>query len=144
VTHSPPQIKVGDVAELVRMFKENDVQIFADVVEDHSPVYLNPNYAKNTIYGRRIVHIGLVLSLVPKVVFAMSDKLPLMKSQQYNFNRPVHIGDTVRVKAEVMDMYPAVLNKGGLPVFASTVVIKVNCINQKDQSIFDGKVEIIV
>lgn len=144
VTHTPPQIKVGDVATVSQPINENDVQIFADVIQDHAPVYLDPKYASNTIYGKRIVHVGLVASFIPKALMGLTGTTLVYKSQSIQFIRPAHIGDILTIKAEVMDMVPTVLNKNYMPVFASAVVVKVGCTNQKDQTIFDGKVEIVV
>ena len=53
-------LKVGDESEIVRRFTEEDVRTFADLSGDCNPLHVDEDYAKNSRFGRCIVHGVLV------------------------------------------------------------------------------------
>ena len=60
-THWP--IRIGDFAECQRRFTMNDVLAFAAVSGDTNPIHINPEAAKQSHFGKCIVHGWLTASL---------------------------------------------------------------------------------
>jgi acyl dehydratase len=98
-------IKVGDRAELKRSFSAEDVQRFSRLSGDTNPVHLNEEYAKNTIFGSRIVH-GALASSIFSTIFATTLPGPgciYLKSEN-KFTKPIYLNDFVDYYVEVVDV----------------------------------------
>jgi hypothetical protein len=52
--------KVGEKAEISRVFGEEDVVLFAKLTGDTNPIHVDNEFAKQTKFGRCIVHGALV------------------------------------------------------------------------------------
>ena len=99
------EYKVGMCAEIVRSFSENDVDLFSKLSGDENPVHLNEEYAKTTLFARRIVH-GALASSIFSALFA--NKLPgagciYLKSEN-KFLRPIYLNEKVIFKVEIIDV----------------------------------------
>ena len=96
---------VGQSAELTRTITEADVMAFASVTGDFNPVHVNAVAAAASSFGERIVHGMLTASLFSTL---LATKLPgpgaIYLSQSLKFLRPVKLGDTVTVRAEVLSL----------------------------------------
>ena len=97
-------IKEGDVREVEIQVTDGMVREFAKITGDNNPLHLDEEFAKKTIFGRRIAHGMLVASLISKV---LGHDFPgagtIYVSQSVKFRKPVYIGDTVKVHVEVKD-----------------------------------------
>jgi 3-hydroxybutyryl-CoA dehydratase len=133
--------------EVIEEFEVTDdmVQAFAEATGDKNPLHLDDEYAKKTIFGRRIAHGMLGASLISCI---LGTKLPgkgtIYKSQKLKFVRPIYVGDRITVKVRVMGMKPTVLPNGKLPVMASTVMLKTNCYNERMEKVIVGTAEVLV
>lgn len=99
------EYKIGMAAELTRSFSDEDVYLFSKLSGDINPVHLDENYAKETIFGARIVH-GALVSSVFSTIFA--NNLPgagciYLKSEN-RFLKPVYLNEPVHFKVEVTDV----------------------------------------
>lgn len=99
------EYKKGMVAELTRNFSSEDVNIFSQLSGDINPVHLDESYAKQTIFGARIVH-GALVSSVFSTIFA--NTLPgagciYLKSEN-KFLKPIYLEEPVNFKVEVVDV----------------------------------------
>lgn len=96
--------KIGDKAEFSKTISESDVYLFAGITGDFNPVHVNEEYAKTTIFKRRIVH-GLLTSSF--ICSALGTKLPgegtIHINQELKFIKPVYIGDTITVRLEIIE-----------------------------------------
>ena len=99
------EYKVGMYAEIVRSFSENDVDLFSKLSGDENPVHLNEEYAKTTLFGRRIVH-GALASSIFSALFA--NKLPgagcIYLKFENKFLRPIYLNEKVIFKVEIIDI----------------------------------------
>ncbi|MCU4611627.1 MULTISPECIES: MaoC family dehydratase [Acinetobacter] len=99
------EYKVGMCAEIVRSFSENDVDLFSKLSGDENPVHLNEEYAKTTLFGRRIVH-GALASSIFSALFA--NKLPgagcIYLKFENKFLRPIYLNEKVIFKVEIIDI----------------------------------------
>jgi len=97
-------IKVGDDASISRTITEADIVAFADLTGDTNPIHLDADYAAKSMFGERIAHGMLVAGLISAV---LGTQLPgpnsIYLGQDLKFTAPVKIGDTLTVKATVME-----------------------------------------
>jgi len=98
------EINLGDAAEVVHTFTEEDIKTFGDLSGDYNPVHFDEDFAKETIFGSRIAHGILTASLISNVI---GMKLPgpgaIYLSQTMKFLAPVRINDTITAKVEVIE-----------------------------------------
>ncbi|PHM83540.1 enoyl-CoA hydratase [Acinetobacter nosocomialis] len=118
--------KVGMTAELTKSFSDEDVDSFARLSGDINPVHLDENYAKETIFGARIVH-GALVSSIFSTIFA--NNLPgagciYLKSEN-KFLKPVYLNEPVRFKVEISE----VIKEKKRVIFKTSAISKdVECI----------------
>jgi len=99
------EYKIGMTAELEKSFSSEDVNIFSKLSGDVNPAHLDDDYAKNTMFGARIVH-GALASSVFSTIFA--NILPgagciYLKSEN-KFLKPIYLDELVTFKIEVIDI----------------------------------------
>src|SRR5690606_18934167 len=124
------QMYVGQFALLTKTISDADVHIFAGVTGDMNPVHLDDLYASCSIFQQRIAHGGLIAGLFSTVLGTTLPGLgTIYLKQESKFVKPVFIGDTVKIKVEVIDID---LNK-------NRVTLKTTAINQLDQEVVVGE-----
>ena len=121
-------VDIGFKTTHTKTITENDIKLFAEVSGDYNPVHLNEDYAKKTLFGGRIAHGILAVGLIS----AAGAKLPgttILLSQSARFLKPVRIGDTITVVAEVSETRK---DKG-------IVTLKDTCTNQNGDVVAEGE-----
>jgi len=94
------QISVGEAFTIERTFTEADVQRFAHLSGDFSPLHVDVNYARTTEFGGCVVHGMLLASLFSQLVgMHVPGKHALYLGQDLAFRKPVLVGE--RVKASI-------------------------------------------
>ena len=92
------EIKIGDQCHFSKTLTEDDILMFATVSGDINPVHLDEDFARNTIFKKRIAHGMWSGSLVSA---ALATVMPgpgtIYLNQSFNFHRPVMLGDTLQV-----------------------------------------------
>lgn len=120
---------VGQTAELTHQYSENDVNMFADISGDHNPIHLDAEYAKESIFGKKIVFGFLSGSLISAV---LGNVLPgegsIYMNQTLSFLRPVYIGDTITAKVVITE-----INEEKKRISLDTV-----CTNQNGKTVIEG------
>ncbi len=90
-------LEIGMSRMLERKITQNDILLFSIVSGDQNPVHLDEEYAKQSIFGRRIAHGMLTASLISTVI---AEQLPghgtVYLSQTLKFIRPVLPGQLVK------------------------------------------------
>ena len=124
------ELKIGESAEFTKTISESDVYLYAGVTGDLNPAHINEEYAKNTFFKTRIAHGLLSAGLISTV---LGNELPGPGSvyirQELNFLAPVHMGDTVTARAEVIEILSE----------ENRVKLKTTCINQNGVTVLDGE-----
>ena len=124
------EISVGDKAEFSKSITDADIIMFAGVTGDMNPVHINQEFAKNTVFGKRIVHGILSIGFISNV---LGTQLPgpgaVYIGQTCQFLKPVYIGDTITAKVEVIAKDED-LNR---------VWLRTYCTNQREQIVIDGE-----
>ena len=98
-------IKIGDTSFQEKVITEHDVELFGEVTNDYNPAHFDSEYAKGTMFKRRISHGMLIGSLFSKV-FGMD--LPgngsIYLSQSLRFRRPVYFDDVITATVTVTEI----------------------------------------
>lgn len=127
-------IPVGARAEVAHTLTSADVQAFVSLSGDNNPIHTDDAFARSRGLGGRVVHGMLTASFISAVI---GTKLPgpgaLWYEQQLRFVRPVRIGETVRVVAQVIQkstvqrvlvLQTTVLGDDGQPVIDGEAKVK--------------------
>tara|TARA_R110001592_G_scaffold963_1_gene5591 strand:- start:16968 stop:17375 length:408 start_codon:yes stop_codon:yes gene_type:complete len=100
-----PTPKIGQQASITRSFSEQDVKNFARLSGDFNPIHIDPEFAKTTVFGQRIVHGMLVSSLFSNL---LAEKVPgkgsIYLGQTFKFKKPVFFDQVVTAKVEVLNV----------------------------------------
>ncbi|MCZ7544751.1 MAG: MaoC/PaaZ C-terminal domain-containing protein [Anaerolineae bacterium] len=114
-----------------RTITEADVVNFAGVSGDFNPMHTNAEYMKGHMFGQRVAHGLLVLSVASGLAYQLGiidgTVLAFREIDEWKFSTPTLIGDTVRVELEVTELKPAARLGGGV------VSLKARIFNQKDE-----------
>lgn len=97
-------IQIGDSYSTTRVISAEDVDKFAEVTGDDNPIHLDEEYARNSRFGRRVVHGVLLLGLISKVLgrdFPGHGSVAVGISCR--FLRPVPVGSEVTVEVKVAE-----------------------------------------
>ena len=121
---------VGKSASISKTFSIKDVEEFADLSNDKNPVHLNEEFAKSSIFGKRVVHGMLVASLFSGL---LGEKLPgkgtIYLGQTLSFTAPVPIGEEVMASVEIINI------REDKPI----VTLRTKCIDIKGNTVIDGE-----
>ena len=98
-------LKPHQTDEIERKITEEDINSFAKLTGDDNPVHTNSDFAKKTIFKKKVAHGFLSASLISTII---ATKLPgpgsIYLSQNIKFLAPVFIGDVVRVKVTIQEI----------------------------------------
>ena len=90
---------------LGRTVTEADVVNFAGMTGDYDPLHVDHEFARQTPFGKPIAHGLLGLSLVAGLASHCPSvrTIAFMKIENWEFLKPIYIGDTVHAETEVVD-----------------------------------------
>ena len=131
--------KVGDKAGHTKTVTEAEVALFAEMSGDFNPLHMDEEFARNTQFGKRVVH-GCFSSALISAVIGM--KLPgpgaLYVSQASNFRKPVFLNDTLTATAEVTEKFTK--KEGTLKFLKLSTIVT----NQNGVVVTDGEALVII
>lgn len=129
------EIVLGTKKRFSVKIDEAMVEEFAKISGDYNPLHMNEEYAKATIFKRRVCHGMLVASFFSRLVgMYLPGKNSLYFSQSLSFVTPCHIGDDLTVEGEVVDKSPS----------TKIVTLKTTVHNQSGKCLIDGIAKVIV
>lgn len=95
-------LAVGQTASITRAFSLQDVRDFALLSGDANPIHVDPDFARQTVFGQSIVHGMLVASLFSQL---LAEQLPgpgtIYLGQQLRFVSPVYLDEEVIATVQV-------------------------------------------
>lgn len=92
-----------------RRLNQEQVDLFADLTEDHNPIHIDPGHAKTTPFGRTIVHGYFTLAMLAPLVHELLSVEGASLSINYGIDKlrfpsPVPVGARFRCGAELADL----------------------------------------
>jgi len=135
-------IVIGEEIESApRTITEADIITFAELSGDTNPLHIDPEYARTTMFGERIAHGLLGLSVASGLAWQtglMEGTAEAFIGLDWKFRAPIRIGDTIRVQM-VATQKKAMPHLGGGFVTISAVVL-----NQRDEVVQKGTWTVLV
>jgi len=134
----PPGLEVTSPA---RTITEADVVNFAALTGDWNPLHTDAEFARTTIFGQRIAHGLLILSIASGLIARLGlieGTVEAFRELRWKFRAPVFIGDTIRLTATVTEARPMPRLNGGL------VTLEVSVLNQRGEVVQKGTWEALV
>ena len=136
------EFQTGDrVISAARTITEADIVNFAALTGDWNQIHTDAEYTKHHAFGQRVAHGLLILSIASGLAVRMSfleETILAFRSIEWKMQRPVLIGDTIRVRITVEGTKAMPRLGGGLVNF------KVEVVNQNDEACQRGNWEMLV
>lgn len=125
-----------------RTITEADVAAFAGLAGDFNPLHVDEVFAVGSVFGRRVAHGALVLS----VATGLRQQMPvfrgslraLLELRSWRFLRPVFFGDTVVVRSTVESARETSREDQGI------VIQRIDVVNQDGETVQSGEMVSLV
>lgn len=135
-------LKVGETIETAgRTVGEGDINLFAGLVGDFTPVHMDEPFAATTPHGTRIAHGPLTMSTAIGLATQtghFGHRVIALVNLNWDFSGVVKIGDTIRARITLDEERPTSKPGRGLATYAFEVL------NQRGESIQRGRMKVIV
>ena len=118
-----------------RTISESDINLFAGLVGDFTPIHTNADYASKTAFGGRIAHGTLTMSTALGLLTQLNllgEGVIALLNLNFDFKGVVMIGDTIYARVT-----PAEARKTSKPG-AGVVKFAFEVINQRNETIQVG------
>ena len=117
-----------------RTVTEADIVSFAGFSGDFNPIHIDHEFARSTPFRRPIAHGLLVFSVGSGlgVNIPMMRTLAVLTIREWHFRGPVFIGDTIRVRSEVLEKESRARGRRGV------ITWKRQLLNQEEKVVQEG------
>jgi 3-hydroxybutyryl-CoA dehydratase len=136
------EFEIGDEVESPgRTITETDVVLFAGLSGDYNQIHTDAEFAKDTLYGERVAHGLLGLSVATGLASRMGfveSTAQAFTTLEWKFRGPIKIGDTIRLRAKVRRKKEIARLGGGFVIFDIAIL------NQRDETVQKGSWTILV
>jgi len=136
------EFEVGyEVVSAARTITETDVVNFAALTGDWNQIHVNAEYAKETIFGQRVAHGLLGLSIASGLgaqLGFIEETVLAFRSLEWKFSAPIFIGDTIHLKAKVKEKKELKKLGGG------SIIFDIRLLNQEGKTIQKGTWSVLV
>jgi len=123
---------LGKKGIVVKTITERDLDLFKEVSLDDNKLHFDENYAKTTRFKKRIAHGLLTGSLISAAIGSkLFTENIIYTAQNFEFVRPVYIGDTITATAEIIS------------VDGNNITLSTTCVNQDGKTVLKGTGKII-
>src|SRR5262245_12201029 len=135
-------LKVGDSwISPGRTISEADVVMFAGLTGDYNPIHTDEEFAKSTVFGRRILHgpagFAFATGLESRLGIKAGTAIAFL-GMTWDLRLPIMIGDTIRVHERVAAMRETKKPSQGLVTF------NVQVVNQRGETTQEGDWKILM
>jgi 3-hydroxybutyryl-CoA dehydratase len=124
------ELSIGECAEFSKTISESDIYLYAGITGDFNPAHIDETYASKTFFKTRIAHGMLLGGFISAI---LGCRLPgpgtIYIRQEVNFRKPVHIGDTVTARVEIVEIIAG----------KNQARLKTTCVNQEGTLLVDGE-----
>ena len=137
------EFEIGQsVTSVGRTITETDVVNFAALSGDWTQIHTDAEFAANHPFGQRVAHglllVSIASGLAARLGFIEGTALALREIAEWKFSLPIFIGDTIHMRATVVETKPMRRLGGGL------VTLKVEILNQKEEVVQRGMWGVLV
>ncbi|GIV97956.1 MAG: MaoC family dehydratase [Herpetosiphonaceae bacterium] len=140
--HYYEDFQVGD--EFItpgRTVTEADVMLFAGLSGDYNPLHTDAEYARETIYGERIAHGLLGLSIATGLkarLGIMQGTIMAFLGLEWRFTGPITFGDTIHCRVRIKSMRETSKPDRGI------IVQAVQIVNQRGEVVQEGEMTTMI
>jgi len=124
-----------------RTITEADIVMFAALTGDHNPVHTDEEFAKNTVFGGRILHgpagFAIATGLESRLGIKEGTAIAFL-GMTWDLRGPIKIGDTIHVNQKVGSKRPT--KKPGVGI----VNFQVALMNQRGESVQEGEWKVMM
>ncbi|THF62976.1 bifunctional enoyl-CoA hydratase/phosphate acetyltransferase [Pseudothauera nasutitermitis] len=128
------EIQVGDIAQLVRTLKPEDIHLFAVMSGDVNPTHVDPEFARSSQFREVVGHSMWGSTLISTV---LGTEFPgpgtVYVSQGLNFWRPITIGDTLTITVTCREKHD----------HNHHIIFDCLAVNQDGLKVIDGNAEVL-
>ena len=130
------EFEVGyEIVSARRTITETDIVNFAALTGDWTQIHVNAEYAKGTMFGQRVAHGLLGLSIAAGLgaqLGFIEETVLAFRSLEWKFSAPIFIGDTIHLKATVKETKELKKLGGG------SIVFEMRLLNQEGKIVQKG------
>jgi acyl dehydratase len=131
------EFEVGQsISSAGRTVTEADVVGFAALTGDWTTIHTDAVYAAQHPLGQRVAHgllgLSIASALAVRLGFLEETVLAFREIREWKFSQPIYLGDTIHLRATVIETKPLRRLGGG------QVTFKVQLLNQNDQVVQRG------
>ena len=128
------RFSVGQVFSSKKIVTEEMIVHFAEATGDDNPVHLDEEFAKTSIFKKRVAH-GMLTAGIMSGVFGtrFPGQGTIYISQTISFIRPVFIGDEITVSLKVLEVRTE----------KNRLVVETTCLNQEGKKVLTGRAEVM-
>jgi 3-hydroxybutyryl-CoA dehydratase len=126
----PLGVKLGDRTEVTKTITDTVIKTYANLSGDDNPLHVDAVFARKTRFKGRIAQGMLTASLISTALTRLTKGLFVLVSQDLRFTAPVHLGDTITARAEVIEL----LDRG-------KIRLRTVCTNQQGETVLEGLAE---
>lgn len=124
-----------------RTITEADIVMFAALTGDHNPVHTDEEFAKNTVFGGRILHgpagFAIATGLESRLGIKEGTAIAFL-GMTWDLRGPIKIGDTIHVNQKVGSKRET--KKPGVGI----VNFQVSLMNQRGESVQEGEWKVMM
>lgn len=97
------KIIIGTEVEFSKIFSIEDVFLFSEISDDNNPIHIDEKKASESIFGKRVVHGVLLVSMFSKIfgtIYPGNGSIYL--NQTSKFIKPSFVGEKVLAKVTLI------------------------------------------
>jgi len=136
------EFEVGyEIVSAGRTITEADIVNFAALTGDWTQIHVNAEYAKGTIFGQRVAHGLLGLSIAAGLgaqLGFIEETILAFRGLEWKFSAPIFIGDTIHLRAQVREKKELKKLGGG------SVLFDMRLLNQEGKIVQKGTWEVLI
>lgn len=124
-----------------RTITESDLILFSGISGVYSPLHLDEEYCKNTVFKKRIAHGPPILSISNGLVNMLNlyeESIVALMEMEWKFLKPVFIGDTIRVTETVQSKKNTKNIERGIVIFNRSIQ------NQNKEEVQKGTIVVLI
>jgi acyl dehydratase len=124
-----------------RTIGEGDINLFAGLVGDFTPIHVDAQFAKTSPFGGRIAHGPLAMATAIGMLTQtgiLGERVLGLVNLNWDFSGPVMLGDTIRARVHVAEIRPTSKPGRNLATFEFEVI------NQHDAAVQKGRMLVVV